>query len=117
MVLPPDTTVNEIVEIEANLQAKPETKLDYDWIGDAQLVNRLVNLKGNTKDVADLLNRTDTDIKKTIQALNEADLYLKEWIHSEGYYSNVANDEQIFKDLPKLLAGKSQPMRDASRAI
>ena len=117
MVLPADTTPNEIVEIEANLQAKPETKLDYDWIGDAQLVNKLVNLKGNTKEVADLLNRTDIDIKRTIQALNEADLYLKEWINSEGYYSNVANDEQLFKDLPKLLAGKNQSMQGASRTI
>jgi len=117
MILPADTTTNEIVEIEANLQAKPETKLDYDWIGDAQLVNRLVNLKGGTKEVADLLNRTEADIKRTIQALNEGDLYLKEWINSEGYYSNIASDEQLFKDLPKLLLGKNQAMQDASRVI
>src|SRR5262249_34967053 len=31
MVLPDDTTPEEIVDIEADLQAKPETKLDYDW--------------------------------------------------------------------------------------
>ena len=64
MVLPADATADEIVDIEANLQGKPNTKLDYDWIGDAQLINRLVHMGRSTKDVAERLNRTEADIKK-----------------------------------------------------
>lgn len=118
MVLPADATADEIVDIEANLQARPETKLDYDWIGDAQLINRLIHMGRTTKEVADRLNRGDNDIKNAIQALAEADLYLRDWAGAPGEYSRVRDDAgQLFKDLPKLLAGKDQALQQGSRAI
>ncbi len=118
MVLPADATADEIVDIEANLQAKPETKLDYDWIGDAQLINRLVHMGRSTKDVADRLNRGENDIKNALQALAEADIYLRDWAAAPGEYSRVRDDAgQLFKDLPKLVAGKDQALQQGSRAI
>jgi len=118
MVLPADATADEIVDIEANLQAKPETKLDYDWIGDAQLINRLIHMGRSTKDVADRLNRSENDIKNTLQALVEADIYLRDWAAAPGEYSRVRDDAgQLFKDLPKLVAGKDQALQQGSRAI
>ncbi|MER9289038.1 ParB/RepB/Spo0J family partition protein [Mesorhizobium sp. M0510] len=118
MVLPADATADEIVDIEANLQAKPETKLDYDWIGDAQLINRLIHMGRSTKDVADRLNRGENDIKNALQALAEADIYLRDWAAAPGEYSRVRDDAgQLFKDLPKLLAGKDQALQQGSRAI
>ncbi len=118
MVLPPDATADEIVDIEANLQAKPETKLDYDWIGDAQLISRLTHMGRSTKDVADRLNRSENDIKNALQALAEADIYLRDWAEAPGEYSRVRDDAgQLFKDLPKLVAGKDQALQQGSRAI
>lgn len=118
MVLPADATADEIVDIEANLQAKPETKLEYDWIGDAQLINRLVHMGRTTKDVADRLNRTEADIKNSLQALVEADIYLRDWAEAPGEYSRVRDEAgQLFKDLPKLVAGKDQALQQGSRAI
>lgn len=118
MVLPPDATVDEIVDIEASLQGRPETKLDYDWIGDGELINRLIGMGRTTKQVADQLNRAEKDIKNAIQALTEADLYLKEWAHAEGEYSRIREDaEQLFKDLPKRLEGKDANLAQASRVI
>lgn len=118
LVLPVDATVEEIVDIEANLQARPETKLDYDWIGEAQLINRLVNLGRTPKVVADQLGRKEKDIKYAIQTLAEADLYLKEAPGTQGSYSEIREDaEQLFGDLPKLLEGKSEAMKEASRVI
>ncbi|MDX8458391.1 ParB/RepB/Spo0J family partition protein [Mesorhizobium humile] len=118
MVLPADATADEIVDIEANLQAKPETKLDYDWIGDAQLINRLIHMGRSTKDVADRLNRGENDIKNALQALAEADIYLRDWAAAPGEYSRVRDDAgQLFKDLPKLVAGKDQALQQGSRAI
>lgn len=117
-VLPADTTANEIVEIEANLQAKPETRLDYDWIGDAKLISSLVAIYGNTTTVAAKHNRGDREVKNVLQALAEADLYLKEWKQAEGDYGRVSGDaEQFFKDLPKLLDGKSLELQQASRVL
>lgn len=118
LVLPADATVEEIVDIEANLQAVPETKLDYDWIGEAQLINRLVNMGRTPKVVADQLKRKEKDIKYAIQTLAEADLYLKEAPGTQGSYSEIREDaEQLFGDLPKLLEGKTEAMKEASRVI
>lgn len=118
LVLPADATVEEIVDIEANLQARPETKLDYDWIGEAQLISRLVNLGRSPKAVADQLGRKEKDIRYAIQTLAEADLYLKEAPGTQGSYSEIREDaEQLFGDLPKLLEGKSEAMKEASRVI
>jgi hypothetical protein len=118
MVLPADATADEIVEIEGNLQGKPETKLDYDWIGDAQLINRLIHIGRSTKDVADRLNRSENDIKNSIQALVEAEIYLRDWADAPNEYSRVRDAAgQFFKDMPKLVAGKDQALQQGSRAI
>lgn len=118
LVLPADATAEEIVDVEANLQAITDVKLDYDWIGEAQLINRLVNLGRSTAQVAAQLRRKEKDIKYAIQTLAEADLYLKEAPGTEGNYSEIREDaEQLFGDLPKLLEGKSEPMKEASRVI
>ena len=118
MVLPPDTTPDEIDDIEANEQARPETKLDYDWIGDAQLVRRQINKGRSPKMVATQLRRGEADIKNLLQSIEEADLYLNEWAKKPGQYSIVSGDgEQIFGDLPKRLSGQSVSLQNASRAI
>ncbi|HYI41164.1 MAG TPA: hypothetical protein VE053_12685 [Allosphingosinicella sp.] len=118
LVLPADATVEEIVDIEANLQAMPETKLDYDWIGEAQLISRLVGLGRTHKQVAEQLHRKEKEIRYAIQTLAEADLYLKEAPGTGGSYSEIREDaEQLFGDLPKLLEGKPEPMKEASRVI
>jgi hypothetical protein len=118
LVLPADTSPDEVDDIEANEQARPQTKLEYDWIGDAQLVRRQVNKGRTTKQVADQLRRSDPDIKNLLQSIDEADLYLNEWANKPGQYSIVSGDaEQIFGDLPKRLTGKTVPLQNASRAI
>jgi len=117
-VLPPDTTPDEVDDIEADLQAKPETKLDYDWIGDARLIRRQVNKGRSTKQVADRLRRSKQDIENKLQALDEADLYLSEWVSKPGRYELVAKEgEQIFGDIPKQIASKETALQNASRAI
>ncbi len=118
MILPPDASKDEIVDIEASLQGVPETKLDYDWIGDGQLINRLIDMGRTSKEVADQLHRPEKEIKNARQALIEADLYLKEWANAEGEYGRVSEyGEQLFKDLPKRLEGKDTALMQASRVI
>lgn len=117
-VLPPDTTPDEIDDIEANLQARPQTKLDYDWIGEARLVRRQVNKGRTSKQVADQLRRTKADVENMIQALDEADLYLSNWAKKPGQYALISGDaEQIFADIPKRIHGQDAKLQDASRAI
>lgn len=118
MVLPADASADEIVDIEASLQGMPETKLDYDWIGDGQLINRLISMGRTTKEISDKLHRPEKEIKNARQALIEADLYLKEWAKAEGEYGRISEDaEQVFKDMPKRLEGKDAELQHASRVI
>ena len=117
LVLPADTTPDEIVDIEARLQAKPETKLDYDWIGDCLLIQKLLDLGRTTAQVAERLNRKQSEIKNALAALGEATVYLKDWAKTEGDYTRVRDSEQFFKDLPSLVQGKEEGLADASRVI
>lgn len=118
MVLPEDATANEILDIEASLQAKPETKLEYDWIGDGQLIGKLRSSGRTTAEIAEMLNRDKKEVENSLRALTEVELYLKDWAHATGEYSRVRDDaEQLFKDLPKRLEGKDTSLQDASRAI
>jgi hypothetical protein len=117
MVLPEDTLPEEIVDIEAALQAKPETRLDYDWVGDCQLIKRLQSMGRSIVQIGDKLNRKEKEIKNSLQALTEAELYLKEWAGSEDEYSKVSDAEQFFKDIPDLLQGKTPQLEQGSRVI
>ena len=117
-VLPADTTRDEVDDIEANEQARPQTKLEYDWIGDAQLIHRQVNKGRSTKEVARQLRRNESEIKNLLQSLEEADLYLQEWAKKPKRYTLVSGDaQQLFSDLPKRLTDKSVQLKQGSRAI
>ncbi len=116
-VLPPDTTRDEVDDIEADLQARPQTKLDYDWIGDARLISRQVNKGRTTKEVADRLRRSKAEVENALQSLDEADLYLREWVEKPGQYHLLKDGEQIFSDIPKNIAKKDPQLQEASRAI
>ena len=116
-VLPTDVTRDEIDDIEADLQARPQTKLDYDWIGDARLIRRQVGKNRSTKEVADRLRRNKIEIENVLQSLDEADLYLSEWVKKPGEYDLLQDGQQIFGDLPKAIAKKDANLQNASRAI
>ncbi|WP_158817594.1 hypothetical protein [Methylocapsa sp. S129] len=118
LVLPADTNPDEVDDIEANEQARPQTKLEYDWIGDAQLVRRQVNKGRQPKVVAVQLRRSEADVRNLLQSIDEADLYLNEWVKKPGQYSILSGDgEQIFGDLPRRLSGQTVALQSASRAI
>ena len=118
LVLPKDVTADEIIDIEGTLQAQPETKLDYDWIGDAELVTRLLKRHGTTEKVAEHLNRSKKEIENTLLAFSEANYYLNDWAGTPDEYEKIAEDAvQFFTDIPKRLEGKSQSLKEASRVI
>lgn len=117
-VLPQDATPNDILDIEGKLQARPEVRLDYDWIGDAKLLSKMMKAKGTSDAVADFLGRRRAEVKNALQALEEADMYLHDWVNAAGEYSRVAeNGEQLFKDIASQLQGKTAATQDASRAL
>src|SRR5690606_27619980 len=61
-VLPSDASADDIDDVEAALQARPQTKLDYDWIGEAQLVRRQLQKGRSIDQVAAQLRRKSAEI-------------------------------------------------------
>lgn len=117
-VLPLDATSDDIDDIEAALQARPQTKLDYDWIGEAQLVRRQLEKNRTHEQVAAQLRRKPQEIKSLLLALEEAELYLSVWRGKPSQYSLVVEDgEQLFKDIPKQIRSQDTQLKNASRAI
>lgn len=117
-VLPAEASADDVDDIEAALQARPQTKLDYDWIGEAQLVRRQLNKNRTFEQVAYQLRRKPAEIRNLLQALEEAELYLAEWAAKPGQYGLVSDDgEQLFKDIPKQINSQLTLMHNASRAI
>ena len=117
-VLPAYATADDIDDVEAALQARPQTKLDYDWIGEAQLVRRQLEKRRTHEQVAAQLRRKPQEIKNLLLALQEAELYLSEWRGKPGQYSLVVEDgEQLFKDIPKQIGSQDTQLQNASRAI
>ena len=117
-VLPDGVTPSDIDDLEATLQARPQTKLEYDWIGDAQLIRKQFN-RGKTVDqVAAILLRKPAEIKNIMNALEEARIYLDSWVKKPGQYALVVEDgEQLFKDIPKQIGSQDIEMQEASRVI
>ena len=117
-VLPPYATSDDIDDVEAALQARPQTKQDYDWIGEAQLVRRQLEKNRTHEQVAAQLRRKPQEIKNLLLALEEAELYLSVWRGEPGQYSLVVDDgEQLFKDIPKQIGSQDTQLKNASRAI
>ena len=117
-VLPPNASPRDIDDLEATLQARPQIKLAYDWIGEAQLVRRQRENGRSVDLVAAQLRRKVTEINNVLSALAEAELYLTSWVNKPGQYSLVAEDgEQFFKDIPKQIGKQDMKMQNASRAI
>lgn len=116
-VLSSDTTNDEIDDIEADLQARPQAKLDYDWISDARLIRRQVGKGRSSKEVAERLRRKRSEIDNVLNALDEADIYLSTWAEKPGEYELLQDGQQIFGDIPKAIAGKDDNLQNASRAI
>ena len=117
-VLPNEASSKDINTIERALQGRPQTKLDYDWIGDAELLRVGLSDGLSIEQVADQLRRKVPELKNEKQALIEAELYLSDWVDKSGQYSLVRDDGlQIFKDLAKQISGQDTQMQNASRAI
>ena len=117
-VLPGEASSDDIDDIEAALQARPQTKLDYDWVGEAQLIRRQLDKNRTFDHVASQLRRKETELKNLLQALEEAELYLSDWKKKPNQYGLVRDEgEQIFKDIAKQISSQEMDIKDASRAI
>lgn len=116
-VLPLEVTPEEIREIEVRLQMQPETKLPYGWIDEAKAIKDMLDTGRSKAHVVSLMKKKTKTIERTVQALHEVDIYLKEYVCEPDDYNRVESAEQFFKDLAKALEGKEGHDLEISRRI
>lgn len=115
MVLPP-LTEEQIDDIETRLQERPETKLPYSWINETLKIRRQLEKKSKKEtDIADMRRKSVGDIRKSLSALNYAEIYLRDWCEAPNDYRLVEKGgEQFFNDLVPRLKGKEGPLLEAN---
>lgn len=115
MVLPA-LTEEQIDDIETRLQERPETKLPYSWINETLKIRRQLEKKSKKEsDIADMRRKSVGDIRKSLSALNYAEIYLRDWCGAPADYRLVEKGgEQFFNDLVPRLKGKEGPLLEAN---
>lgn len=115
MVLPP-LTEEQIDDIETRLQERPETKLPYSWINETLKIRRQLEKKSKKEtDIADMRRKSVGDIRKSLSALNYAEIYLRDWCAAPNDYRLVEKGgEQFFSDLVTRLKGKEGQLLEAN---
>lgn len=116
-VLPADASRDDVDDLEADLQARCDSKMKYDWVGGAKLIHRQVEKGRSVEEVADRLYQSISDVENALLALDEADLYLSDWLKKPGQYDLVKDGRQLFNDLPKALENKGFHLQNAIRSI
>ena len=116
-VLPPLSEQEEL-EFETRLQMQVETRLDYSWTDEAMVIERHREFNRTFDQIKAIMNeRRASTVENNLNALNEGRRYLREWLKKPHAYTELADKEQIFKDLPKKLKDKSSEHQDAIRKI
>lgn len=115
IILPESAGPVEIDLIESELQMRPETKLEYDWIPRRlKLRYELYELKIDRAQIKEVYRfKRDSDINKELQQLDLVEEYL-EFIGAPGHYKLAAQSEQIFKELQANV--KDKPSEEAQRS-
>jgi len=118
IILPESAGPKEIDLIESELQMRPETKLQYDWIPRRlKLRYELNDLKIDRAQIKEVYRfKRETDINKELQQLDLVDEYLQ-FIGAPGQYKLAEQSEQIFKELQATLKDKSPEEAQRSRQV
>lgn len=118
LVLPLAITEKEIKEIELRLQMQPETKLPYTWVNEALTIKDLINSNFSREEIASDMRKNPKEIDVVLQALQHAQIYLKDWKQQPEQYDLVEKGaQQLFMDMAKLLKDKTGPELEVSRRI
>ncbi|MEJ2855027.1 MULTISPECIES: hypothetical protein [unclassified Saccharothrix] len=112
LVLPQDATVDELVDLEAELQVARDFKQEYSWINEALLIEELYNREG--RDFGRVARRMHRDTA-TVRSLYEKLQHVHQLVDlSNGARLHVdfADNESAFDELAKHI--KNKPLAEAN---
>lgn len=106
-VLPPGLTSQDLKKIEFQLQMQQETKLPYDWAIQCLSVRELAESGVGHEEIKHMmrLSRLE-DVQVMITRLNEAEMYLADYLGTPENYAAIERQEQQFIELQKAMDKK-----------
>ncbi|MBC1457896.1 hypothetical protein [Listeria newyorkensis] len=118
-VLPKDITEQEIELLEAELQLKPNTKLDYDWLAQhIKLRYQTRELNIPYEKIQEVYRyRNISDINKNLEQLALAEEYLANILKDPFNYDEVFDKNQFFIDLQKILRDCDSSETEARKTV
>jgi hypothetical protein len=119
-VLPPEVNEMDIRFLEVAVQMAPETKLKYSWVNDGLTYRSFLDDGIKPEQIADRVGHgvSAPVVRRSVAALNEADIYLAEYARAPGDYDLVENAATAFKNLAQATNASGNDGRTAEiRAI
>jgi hypothetical protein len=117
-VLPAGVTQTELKEVEFRLQMQRQTLLPYEWQDRALAVRDLRERGVTRREIQSLMRlEKEAEVAALLDQLQEAEVYLEEYLQKPTQYEQVAEHEQLFGDLQAALARKSGPEKEVARRI
>jgi hypothetical protein len=112
LVLPEDASVEEIVDLEAELQIARDFKQDYSWVNEALLIEELYDREGKSFDrVAKRMHRNVKDVKEMYEKIQQVH-QLVAMSQGSRHLVDFKDRESVFDELAKHIRNKSP--REAS---
>lgn len=117
VILPP-CSQNDIDELEARLQWKPDGRSDYSWVDKAIVLRQRQHRGWAVDKIASFYEMTKSEVQLSIAMLEDAEIYLHERGFS-GEYSRLLNKQYAFEQLQKgrRKCGNDEPKKQLFTAV
>jgi hypothetical protein len=117
LVLPQDATIEELVNLEAELQVARDFKQDYSWINEALLIEELYVREGRDFErVATRMHRAEGDVRALYEKLQQVN-QLVSLSNGAKLHIDFEDNESAFDELNKHIRNKPPAEADSVRSI
>lgn len=107
-ILPAGVTPAELQKIEFRLQMQQETKLPYEWAVQCIAVRELHQAGTDKQEIRHLMQLgREAEVQAMIDRINEAEMYLNDYLGTPEEYAAVEHQEQQFIELQRALERKT----------
>lgn len=117
LVLPEDASLEEMVDLEAELQIARDFKQDYSWVNEALLIEELYDREGKSFDrVAKRMHRNPKDVKEMYEKIQQVH-QLVAMSQGSRHLVDFKDRESVFDELTKHIRNKSLQEQSDVRTV
>lgn len=116
-VLPADTTADELIDLETELQVAKDYREDYSWVNEALLIEEI--FEASNKDVGRVARRMRLKPEKIVAQYEKLQQLhqLVEMSNGTRYHADFVDNESAFEELSKHVRDKQPAEAAAVRSV